>query len=536
MSLKNPPPESWEYIHKLHEKPSILARITGRQDPRLGYLHSLDQFKENGLIKYIFFLIFDDNDDVAFEAGKMIGERLSGIDVRELIDLDLDMRTYSEYSYCSLWGYRPKDLNKLKRFSDPVPLLGFCTFFPSGYVREEALHKLLQFRTGAELKFLLLRLNDWVPQIRNIAKKEVLSRINPKFISFFVDQFDLVERIYSWNRGNHSEVLQAIEETIIDPDSQEELFRALRHQNFRVRRLAVRIAAQRKAVPPFDLFNTISSDPDPMVRFLYVLSAKPHLDTDQLLQLTEALKNDSFMGIRKEILRLSVDNNLNNCSDMLFHAISDSHASIRDLARWYLKKQGLSQSYFQEHYRSLLIESPSKIGVILGIGEVGEENDAHRILPFLNHQRAKLRIAALRAISNLKPDTLKDIALDKIQNDTLSVVKEARKYILKHLDNYAIPDLWEIFTTTSRQEVKLSVLLIIEEMPKWRKLFYLLKAGEDKSQRLRELVEKRIENWILSFNRSFIQPSTEEVAQIKELISRSSLNKNLLERLEKNYL
>ena len=56
----------------------------------------------------------------------------------------------------------------------------------NGFVREDAVKRLAKVATGEELPYLLLRLNDWVPQVRDAAREAVLARITPEYAPHFV--------------------------------------------------------------------------------------------------------------------------------------------------------------------------------------------------------------------------------------------------------------------------------------------------------------------------------------------------------------
>jgi len=530
-SLKYPPREAWEHLRKLYRVPGAFNRFFSKNNPRLAELKALDRFEERGLIRHIAFLLFDPDFTLASEAGEMIHKRLSGISARELCELDQAMRENIHYQFQGASGYYLEDLAKLERFTNPIPFLGICSFSPNGYIREQAVRRLSHFKDGKEIKFLLLRLNDWVPQVRMVAKTEIISRIDTEHIANFVDNLDLFERIYSWDRDDHSNVLNLFEDALAHPHSRDQLIRGLNHSNFRIRRLSVKIAAGKKTILPMDLYKIVARDPDPIVRLQFVTHAKPFLDQKDLSELTSALSSDGFMPIRREAINLSVQNGLENSMKLLKNALCDNHSSIREFARWHLKKQGKSQSHFQSIYREAIKHDPPQIGALSGIGEVGEADDVQRVFPFLDHERARLRKAAFRAIANINPEELKDVVLERLQNDTPSVVKEAGNYIVKHLQFYYVPDLWDIFLNTERHIVKVCLLSIIERMSKWQRVIYLLGAGEEQSLEIRSIVVKHLDTWMFSFNRSFKQPTSEEISKIKDFISKSSLDPRLLKDL-----
>lgn len=463
---------------------------------------------DNEIIKALFLDVFNSNEDIALDAAKKIEQLLKAISAKALIHLDKLMRD----SY-------PGPITKLLTFPNPIPLLGLSSFSYSGFIREEALWEISAYRTGEEVKYLLLRLNDWVPEVRGVAKKAVLNRITPDYMPYFIEHFDLVRRMYSWHRADHKEVLELIEHTF--NSSKELVLYAVKHPSTHVRRQAIRMAT---AIPLIEFSSIIASDPDPMVRLIYVSIAKKSLEPDQRHKLIEIFKNDRSVRVRREILLFAIDNESSDLTNLLENALSDANLWIREISRWAFFKKGVAITTIQEHYRRRLLEDPYQIGLILGLGEVGDETDVERLIPLLDDENLKVRKAAFYAIAKIKPVLLKDIALVRIQDNFSDITKQAKSFILKHREYYLNEEIWEVFETTLRKEVKLMVLSLIHEMPKWSRLIYLLKAGEDPSQEIREAVLKGVQSWINGFNSSFLVPSEKETASIKALINKSSLS------------
>ncbi|MCX4084323.1 hypothetical protein N7281_05695 [Rickettsia hoogstraalii] len=91
---------------------------------------------------------------------------------------------YANFSY--YYGYEPDNLwskEKLQSFTnfapeEPAHLYGVASLNYSGYIREEALNYLEKLPTHEILPYILLRLNDWVPEVRVKANK-ILAKILP---------------------------------------------------------------------------------------------------------------------------------------------------------------------------------------------------------------------------------------------------------------------------------------------------------------------------------------------------------------------
>ncbi len=90
-----------------------------------------------------------------------------------------------------MWGYceGPPCWNQLEpdaltRFDESPDLVsgfwGVMSLHPSGHVRESALDRLTQDTSGQEIRYLLLRANDWVEPVREKAIQALIARLKPR--------------------------------------------------------------------------------------------------------------------------------------------------------------------------------------------------------------------------------------------------------------------------------------------------------------------------------------------------------------------
>ena len=74
---------------------------------------------------------------------------------------------------CCRWGQwttlRPDDVSAIARLSHAWAPLGIMSYHPSGFVREAAVRALARRTDGREVPFLVLRVNDWVAEVRAVA-------------------------------------------------------------------------------------------------------------------------------------------------------------------------------------------------------------------------------------------------------------------------------------------------------------------------------------------------------------------------------
>ena len=172
-------------IASLHEKPGIVNRAFSRSGWNLAALEELGNTGEPGVIPYIVPVLHGGKRDEIIVAGKVIKRLLSRIEIDTLPWLDELMR---RSFYDGTWHrLEPRELAKWVGPGEPgVLLLQLSSMHANGFVREEAVRRLGLFHDGSELPYLLLRLNDWVTQVRQLAHDAIRDRINPDYAESFV--------------------------------------------------------------------------------------------------------------------------------------------------------------------------------------------------------------------------------------------------------------------------------------------------------------------------------------------------------------
>lgn len=100
-----------------------------------------------------------------------LAERLEKMNADELSRLDPEVREISYYGASDGWS--SAQVRRVGGFGQQPhawAILGFLTFHRDGHMRQSALQALGATENPKALLFILLRLNDWVPQVRDAAK------------------------------------------------------------------------------------------------------------------------------------------------------------------------------------------------------------------------------------------------------------------------------------------------------------------------------------------------------------------------------
>jgi hypothetical protein len=360
--------------------------------------------------------------------GEAIASLLNNATTEDLFRLDVSFR---EYAFCtqddSPW--RRFDVSRIPRGDHSAAssvLVKLLSMHANGRVREAAVMSLDAIHDGTEIPFLLLRLNDWVPQVRARARAVVAARMTPESARSFVVALPFLVRLLGARRADHQDLLNSIAKVITaSPDARDALIVAMSGDDRGLRRAALRVATFGNATD-FEAFILPGSKmADPVIRLFVARAAAAALPDSERLALLLSFANDSFAPVRQVALVALAANYPKDAEPSLEWAVRDRSASIRDLARFQLRKR--HEVDFAHIYREALIcASVVRLVVaIAGLGEVGAPSDAESILKFLSHRSARVRRASVRAVAQLGGETFLRDVLPRLHDPVQSVASTA---------------------------------------------------------------------------------------------------------------
>jgi HEAT repeat protein len=462
-----------------------------------------------------------ENKPLSLPVAATIHRLLDRLDPIDLVRLDEQVRNLPfsyQASFLRRWqDISPADLKRFPHSNEYATLVfGMSSFHHSGYVREEAVRQLAKTRTGEELPFLLIRINDWVPNVRRITWAAVRDRLTATYARHFVHNLALVLRLTHCGRADHGGIVDSVIE-LLQKAEFSELKDRLESTDPFIRRTSFRIALDTQTIDRQAVIRQGMQSKDNVVRLLSL--EKTHLLADDAaLSLLTEMRNDGFAPIRREVLGVYLRRFPGLAERELEEALCDTHTSIRRFARFHLEKTG--QMDFAEFYRRALSEEPKLYAAIRGIGETGEASDVQLLLPFLTHSVPKVRRAVIGALSKLNPDEHRDTFLHMLHDPSPKVSRESVRG-LGLCTPYLVsaPRLWKEFEVAAEQHTQRNVLFLISRQPKWDSLYYLLLALSLDDREIAHLALHYIHRWLSRFNRTFTVPKAYELEQLGEALT-----------------
>ncbi len=473
---------------------------------------SVDSYSMRTIID-ILPLVLATDPSVATYAARSVHKVVLEATTSELVWLDQVLRRTSSYSGDYLYEWQklsPDQLRKIERFEDAsVSLLGIASFHSSGYVREAAVKRLALMTSGAELPFLILRVNDWVANVRDVACEAIRARLKPDYARSFIRNLTLVSRLEQAGRSDCKPLVQAIYQLLQSGESRRALLEALESDDHFIRRACFKLALS--SIEP-EIVRKALDQEDTVVRLWAAQRVSSAFTGAALDQFLKMMKHDRFMPVRREALRILVRQNSPALLVGLHTALLDTHASMREEARYHLRK--LERMEVAAFYRQQFLDGVDLYPVISGLGETGTTTDDHLIVPYTSHDAGKIRAAALRALAKLNPRAHVGLFIESLDDEVPHVSLQALKALAGMARAIDGERIWEVFRSAAHAHVKRNALSLLERLGKWDSIYYLLRAVRDSDEAIADMSKFSIRRWLAQFNRSFSSPTPEQLARL----------------------
>jgi hypothetical protein len=407
---------------------------------------------------------------------------------------------------------------------------GILSFHPDGFVREAAVKELADSRDGSELPYLLLRLNDWVREVREAAQHAVSARIHGDYVSHFARNFSLVNRLSVVQRGDHGLVHDQLSDLLAAQPARAAVLDAMKSGSRDTARAIFRFLAEH--VPPDEARSVLDaglSAADPVIRLSAArMVARTMVPADARLAFLR-LVEDSSAAVRREALMTlarSFPDELN-----VEAALLDSNASVRDTARFLLKDRGLDYADVYRRAVSTTTTTRRLAGAIAGLAEVGRKSDANKVATYLSHPSARVRGAALKSVMRLDGEAFVDRVVTMVEESVRSVSSAACNVLLPHATTVGMDRLSAIFQSSAVQHVRCNVLRLMTALPKWQSITCIVRATSADDSTVASRALAYADQWNARYNQRQTPPSKREIDDLVVALADSSLEESAFKEI-----
>jgi HEAT repeat protein len=513
-----------ELVRYLQQSASLLERLTRRRLDSAA-LAELEELADVNTLPHLAALALMSDSESRRRITTVAVATWQRVPVASLVALDSAYRAmwWTPGTDSGPWDrLSPRDVEHLGNDNlDGWALVAVATFHARGHVRESAVRALDTTTTGSELPFLIVRLNDWVPQVADRARAAVMRRVNPAWTVAWARNLGVIQRLSAASRRDHTEVVNAVFDLLRQPESRPALELALTSDDQNVSRVAYRLAREAATgVDRLQIVRRAMSERDVVVRFDAVRASCESFDNETLAPLLEQAANDAFMPIRRRALAEAMERYPDIAGDRARYALLDRNPAVREVGRTWLAVHEPETSVAEFYRRQLKADvSSALVGSIAGLAETGEGADAALIEPLARDPRPRVRREAIRALGRLDAASHGAVFISALSDESPKVARAAREVLA------ANPSLIDYDTVRSTiadgrfAHSRIQAVRLASTLGKWTSVQLLLEAGRVLHPEVRTEVRDQLERWLASANLRFTAPKPAQVASIIELLN-----------------
>ena len=387
----------------------------------------------------------------------------------------------------------------------------------NGFKREDAVRRLGMLGNPVAIPKLIVRVNDWVPQVREAARKALLMLMAPKNAKAFAESLPDLFHLRTCGRDNHAQFIDDVLEYLLKVENVDCIREVAFSLEPKVARIAVRLCFDYALLDRDELVAKCLSHPDVLVRNI----AADHLreisgaNLDALLKL--AIK-DPYMPIRREAFQIYLRHSPEQGEVIANTFLFDRHVSIRELAIIHLLRKGgdVRGLYSSEISNGSQNISRRKFS-ILGLAYLDAKEEIPSILQYLNNKSPGIRKSSIQALEKLMGDESKYFLLSALDDLSPGVAKESSRLIAKRKFKFGSHEINEAINIQGHPHTLALVMRAMRKSNKWERLIFLLRVmidvtDDDPSNN--GVVQSELAVWDADFNRSSSQPSAMQIQMI----------------------
>lgn len=404
-----------------------------------------------------------------------------------------------------------------------------------GFKRENAVRRLGMIGDPAAIPALIIRANDWVPEVRAAAYNALIRMLTLNNAAAFVASLPQLLHLQKCTRGDHTTLLRAIEDFLVREGNVDALKAAWHSENVHVARLATRLLIAKRALPSAEIITKGLAHEDIVIRAI-VIDLLRELKPDEFEPAVTAALSDRYMPVRREAFQQLMsrfpDKGLVVAKSLLF----DRAATVRELAVRQLSAAG---EPVEDMHSSALRVSCGRAAmarcVLWGWTALNCRSRLNQVEQMLGSPLASLRRAALQALAKLSPESAAGHLEAALADLSAGVSKVAARLIRKHGVTIDVDTLIAIAKSRKELHVTYACHHVARHGSKWDWLKFVLSVYPDSNCGVpREALQREVLLWDRYFNHSGAQPDRRTRHELAELISacKSQLQRKQLESLE----
>lgn len=387
----------------------------------------------------------------------------------------------------------------------------------NGFVREQAIARFANYQAPLAFFAGLIRSTDWVTRVRSAAislVKSNITRLPPSDLARFLE---IAVRLQNRVRLDQ-DLWQSIEHRLQASDAREALWNAARDPNSSslLRRSAFEYLARGDSGDVLQIWESALSDTDPRIG-LWALAQTERLHAVEIR--TRLLKRAliaKHAAVRRIALRQYARANEDDCVQRLRTALFDRARGVRAFAAFELDRvHGESALPI---WRAAIDHRENQVSEVASIAlcESGEREDVENIASDGIVRNALLRASVLRGLWRVGSPLLESHLPCALKDSSTRVLRQVAE-IYRRGTISLTPALLEEALANATDRLAPSVIALADVLGKWDGLEFLLRVASGEHPERAECAANHVDAWILSANRRFTAPSSEQVQRLIRL-------------------
>lgn len=426
-----------------------------------------------------------DSPDMIVRLGKIGYEYFSTLTIPQIIKIGEQWRIYTSMLWSIDW--RCIDIEAMSmyfhNYKEYQSLLIMGSFHPSGYFRERCLKILSTYPNT--LSFLMIRLNDWVEEVKSLAFQFTCERLTVSSLEEMLDASYVFMKVKKSKRRRQIHLDQVQEQYIcclkglietLDIDY-------LLSLDIFIRKSFYQIAIEHSLLSLAVTEELLNREKNSFCLLLLIRYVSCHeLNIEKL----KSYFNHRSFYVRKEAMICYFEQTQDIWDGIENHLLDKSYA-IRDYIRFLLVKY--TQVDILDFY---LHQLDCPIG-ILGVGECGSDKQINDLLPYLKNSDEKIVKATIQALSYLLKDKGTDIYWQFLLNESITLSKVSYQSIIKYKVHYGAKSVYMHYQKETSDFHKRYLLRILLDEDSWERLPYLLELYWYPDEKISNCIRTRVQ-------------------------------------------
>ena len=463
-------------------------------------------------IPWVFCVFAEEHNQSKLLAAKAFSNTLDELKFDDIIRIDVQMRQTTSMEWSIDWRKLRIEnfFTNTMNINERRAVMVFSSFNPNGFIREQAVRMMAEY--AGTLPYIILRQNDWVVQIRQVAAKSFEKRLKYPSDGEILNALPFAEKLKWSSRGSHGEYTRSFFKKLTSPEHREDLANGLHSDNVRTRKICIQALLDSPCPSVERALQHLKCEPDPFLRKI-IYEKLCHLKQD-MAEYSYLFLCDRYPANRLLALQYLYAVKKNEVLPYAQRMLLDRSVRIRAFSRKivheYLPDFEFS-AFYLEHIED------NTVSAILGLCETGQKADVAIIEGYLRDERTAVVQTAVVALMSLNSEKYLCAIIEMLGDCRMGVVKTTHKLLVKHgIVDYT--RIQEIFLSTMFEYGKIQCAVILFSASKWQSLIYMLEALPCETESIRKLAIQYINRWLFRFNQSFVAATVQQKETIYQLI------------------